>query len=352
MEDTQRSRIWRTRSATKIFSLASLVGAVVVEWMLVNVPVPSEIKGQLPAAVQAHDEIVTFTDPSSVTGGSFTFMYSPPTEAARVLLDTYFDNAQLSDQTLQTLQSLHVSAPSSLSAITYLTSGLGSASCATKLQVEPASDDLKSVEFSQSGSDISSNYRSLGIRMSGTVALVTLTSQGALQHELSPCRIALSVGNWKQSIQGFLPIKIQVPPGASFRFHWQNRSENSDPWKTGSSALPLLKFGSFSSDEFMTRAITISSLNAGTGAPVNPPSFEALSSKQSRFTVLSFLINQNQLEVSASGKGRARIRGILVRVNVLQRLNDYPLPSALFAAGNLALIGWVKRAFFPARRNQ
>src|SRR5437879_8862245 len=99
-------------SAAKIFSLASLIGAVVAEWMLVNVPV-SEVGGQFPATVRARDEIVTFTAPASVTGGSFSFSYAPPTEAERVLLDAYFDNARLSDQTLQAFKSLQVSAPSS-----------------------------------------------------------------------------------------------------------------------------------------------------------------------------------------------------------------------------------------------
>src|SRR5947209_986431 len=91
----QRSRIWRNRSAAKVFSLASLLGAVAAEWMLVNVPVPT-VSGQFPATVRARDEIVTFTAPTSVAGGSFSLGYAPPTEAERVLLDAYFENAQLS----------------------------------------------------------------------------------------------------------------------------------------------------------------------------------------------------------------------------------------------------------------
>jgi hypothetical protein len=67
-------------------------------------------------------------------------------------------------------------------------------------------------------------------------------------------------------------------------------------------------------------------------------------------TVLFFGINQNQLEISASGKGRVLKAGKVVPTfNVLETFNTNPILSALFAAGNLALIGWVGRMFFPPR---
>jgi hypothetical protein len=347
MRGKQHPPIWHSRLA-KVFSLVCLIVAVAVEWKLVNLPA-GEVSGQFPTTVRARNEIVTFTEPGSVTGGPFSFMYAPPTEVEKVLLDAYFDNAQLSSQTLQALKSFQISAPASPGVITYLTSGAGKAACATKLQVEPSGINLKSVEFSQGGSDITSGYRTLGASFSGTGAVVTLISQGVFQNGLSPCRIELSVGDWKQSTQGFLPIRIQVPPGVPFRFHWQNLDERSSTWRTKSSALPLLAFGSTASDEFSTRTIAISSLNPKTGAP-DPPHFEARGEKQFPLTVLFFGVNQNQLEINASGKGRVLKAGRVVStVNVLETLNKNPILSALFAAGNLALIGWVGRMFFPPR---
>ena len=343
----QHLPIWRSGLSGKVFALVCLSVAVAVEWKLVNLPA-GEVSRQFPTTVRARNEIVTFTEPGSVTGGPFSFMYVPPTEAERVLLDAYFDNAQLSNQTLQELKSFQISAPLSPGVITYLTSGSGNAACATKLQVEPTGN-LKSVEFSQGGSDITSGYRTLGASFSGTDVVVTLKSEGILQNGLSPCRIELSVGDWKQSTQGFLPIRIQVPPGAPFRFHWQNLDERSSTWRTKSSALPLLEFGSPASDEFSTQTIAISSLNPKTGAP-DPPHFEARGEKQVPLTVLFFGINQNQLEINASGRGRVLKAGKVVStVNVLETLNKNPILSALFAAGNLALIGWVGRMFFPPR---
>jgi hypothetical protein len=346
-----RPPIWRSRLAGRVLALVCLVAAAAVEWKLVNLPT-GEVSGQFPATVRARDEIVTFGDPGAVTGAGFSFAYAPPTEAEKVLLDAYFDYAQLSDQTLQTFKSFQISAPASPGVITYLTSSAGSAACGTKLQVAPADANLKSVEFSQSGSDITSGYRSLGISFGGAAAVVTLTSQGALQSGLSPCRIELSIGDWKQATQGFLPVKIQVPAGAHFRFHWQNLDERSNTWKTKSSALPLLEFGPSANDEFTAQSIAISTLNPKTGAP-NPPGFEARGAKQSPLTVLSFGVNQNQLEINASGKGRVLKGGKVVSTtNVLETLNKNPILSALFGAGNLALIGWATRMFFPPRKEK
>ncbi len=347
----QAPPIWRSKWAKKVFALVCLVVAGVVDGKLVNLPV-GEVSGQFPVTVRARDEILILTGPGSVTGGPFSFMSAPTTEAERVVLDAFFDEGQLSDQTLQAFKLLGLSAPPSPGVITYLTSDAASTACATKLKVEPAGGNLTSVEFSQSGSDISSGYRSFGSSFSGTGAVVTLTSQGALQNGLSPCRIELSIGDWKQRTQGFLPIRILVPPKAHFRFHWQNLDERSSTWRTKSSALPLLEFGSSASDEFTTQTIAISSLNPKTGVP-EPPGFEARGAKQSPLTVLSFGINQHQLEINASGKGRVLKSGKDVStVNVLETLNKNPILSALFTAGNGALVGWVILVFFPRRRKR
>jgi hypothetical protein len=350
MPGTQRQPFRRTRLAKSILALACLVAAAITEWKLVNLPA-GDVSGQFPTTVRARDEVVTFGSPGSVTGGPFSFEYAPPTEAEKVLVDAYFDNAQLSEPTLEAFKSFQVSAPSSAGVITYLTSGEGSASCSTKIQVEPGNTNLKSVEFSQSGSDVTSGYRSLGASF-GAPVVVTLISQGALQNGLSPCRIELSVGDWKQPTQGFMPIKIEVAPEAPFRLHWQNLDERSSTWKVKSSALPLLEFGPSGSDEFTAQTIAISTVNPRTGAS-DAPAFEARGAKQSPLTVLSFGINQNQLEINASGKGRVLKHGKVVStVNLLDTLNKNPILSALFGAGNLALIGWAGRMLFPRTRKK
>lgn len=201
-----------TGLASKILSFGALLSAVAVEWMLVNVPV-SEISGQFPpATVRARDEIVTFASPAAVTGDSFLFEYAQETESEKILLDAFFDRAQLSDTTVAALKSLQVPAPITPGVIAHLTSNVGSGSCATKLRVEPAGGQFSGMQLSQSGDDISSDYRALGVRLFGADALVTLTPQGAFQHGLSPCKVGLSVGDWKQSTEGFCLFRSACPP--------------------------------------------------------------------------------------------------------------------------------------------
>src|SRR5271168_5158294 len=93
--------------ANKCLSVAALVLAVAVEWMLVNVPV-SEVGGQFPATVRSRDEIVTFLNPVAATGDSFLFEYAQPSESEKVLLDAFFDRAQLSQSTVTALKALEV----------------------------------------------------------------------------------------------------------------------------------------------------------------------------------------------------------------------------------------------------
>lgn len=341
-----------TGLASKILSVAALSAAVAVEWMLVNVPV-SEVGGQFPpATVRARDEIVTFTSPTAVTGDSFLIEYAQGSESEKVLLDAFFDRAQLSDTTVAALKSLQVLAPTALEVIAHLTSNVGSGSCATKLRVEPAGGHFSGMELSQNGDDISSDYRALGVRFTGADALVTLTPQGAFQNGLSPCKVALSVGDWKQATEGFLPIQIRVPAGESFRFHWRNLTEHTTTWKTRSSAIALLSFGASANDQFLADDIAIRSVNPKTGKPEDPASLEARGQNGSPLTISFFGINQNQLEITASGKGRAMLHGSVVRHNLLEAMAKYPIPSTLLGAANVALIAWAKRTLFPSNSKE
>ena len=342
--------IWRTAIAGKLAALACLFAAAALEYYLVNIPV-AQVGGEFPASVRARAEAVTFDHPGLVDGGVFSFGYTPPTEAEKVLLDAYFDDAQLSQPTLQAFKSFQISAPASISSITYLTSTVSQGACSTKLEVTPVSPPV-SIQFSQTSSDSLQGYRSLGASFEGSDAEVTLISQGALQNVLSPCKVELSVGDWKQVTAGFLPIKIRVPAGTHFRFRWQNLNEKSSTWENKGAALPLVQFGPSASDEFTAEAIKIAALSSKSGTP-NPPRLEARGERQSPVTVESFAINKNQLEISASGKGTVlKDAKVVTRTNVLEALNKNPILSALFGAGNLALIGWVTRMFLPPKRKR
>jgi hypothetical protein len=341
------SNFSRKRLVNRVASLVCLIAAAAVQYYLVNIPT-GEVGAQFPATVRARAEAVTFTLPGSPDGGTFSLQYAPPTEAEPVLVDGYFEHAQLAPETLQALRALQVNPPDTAGLITYLTSTVKQGSCSTKFAVAPASAP-DSVRFAQTDDDALSGLRSLAIALTGTATEITLTSQGPMQSLLSPCKVELSIGNWTQVTGGFFPIKVHVPAGATFRFRWQNLGEKSDTWKNQSASLRLLRFGASNSDDFTADGIRISSVRN----PANPPLLQAVGEKSAPLAVESFAIDKSALEIKASGKGKVLKDGsVVTRTDLLETLNKNPILSGLFAAGNIALLGWAGRSWFPRRNRE
>lgn len=327
------SKVWRNPA----LALLCLLAAAIVEWKLVNLP-SGEVNEKL---VVEPKQVLGFDSPASSDGAPLSFAYAPASDAERVVLDAYFERARLDSETLQAFAVLQVAAPQSTGFITYMTSGVGNSACATTFSVTPLGA-VKNVKFSQNGDNITAGYRSISAVFEGADVLVKLVSHGGLQAGLSPCRVQLSVADWKQAAQGFLPINIVVPAGAPFRFHWQNLDDKSQSWNTKSQALPLLNFGS--NDSFATQRVTLSASDGAQALPL-----DAKAANGSSLSVGLFGIRQNQLDVSVSGKGIVLKDGHVVSINVFEKINKYPLFAALLGAANLALIGWVRKAFLPER---
>lgn len=339
---------WRGRLGSRVASLLCLVAAVVLEYFLVNLPIAQEVGGQFhPAIAKAGLQAVTFQKPQD-DSGSFAFEYTPASEADPVTVDAYFDNAQLSPETLQSFHSLQVAAPSSAAGIIYATSAVKNGACATKFEVKPVSPP-GSVRFSQTEGESLAGFRNLGISILGSDAEVTLTSAGAMQNLLSPCKVDLSVGDWKQRTGGFFPIKIRVPAGANFRFRWQRLQEATNTFDNKGAASSLLQFGS-GGDEFSAGAVQIGSLKSEASKPA---ALEAIADRKTALTIDSFAIDKDNLAITASGTGRVLKNGsVITKTDALEVVNKNPLLSALFGAGNVALLGWVGRSWFPSRKKK
>ncbi len=335
---------WKGRAA----SLACLIVAAVAQYFLVNIPI-GEVGGQFPATVRARTEAVVFSSPSVTDGGVFSLQYAPPSEAQPILLDAYFDNAQLSPETLQSFHTLQVGAPSSAAPISYLTSNVKKGSCSTKFTVTPVSAPT-SVQFSQTDDDSLAAFRSLAVSFAGTDVDITLTSQGPMNSLLSPCKVNLSVGNWNQVTGGFFPIRIRVPAGASFRFRWQDLNDKSDAWQNQSAALELLRYGASASEDFTADAIKI--VNARNAA-TDPPQLEARGTRKTALDVESLAIDKSDLQIKASGKGEVLKDGkVQTKTDVLEAFNQNPVLSGLITAGNVALLGWAGRMWFPPKKKE
>ena len=334
--------------------LLILAGAAGLEYYLVNVPVADlrETSRFSPAKVAAVDEAVEFTNPES-DPGRFAFTYEQPVESPkqRMLVDAYFDKATLAEETVRRLAALGVQAPGDADAIRYLTSASGGGVCSTSIHVQAVGNG-GSVRFSQNSVASSDRRRLLGVMMNGVGSVVTISSKGAFQNlEQSPCQVVLHVREWERKTAGFLPIQVRVPAGSGFRFEWEASDVRPEGWPVSGPPRGLLEFGDAGGRSFHAAEIKIAP------AKVSAVSLEhSLVAKRERrpdlLSVDSLLIGTDQLQITASGKGRVWVDGkIISTVNLVEAINKYPLIAALFAGVNLGLLNWAKRKFFPPPRD-
>ena len=309
-----------------------------------------------PATVKAADQIAAFLEPETEPG-RFDFGYEQPAESQsqRMLVDAYFDQATLADDTARTLASLGVQVPHDAGKMSYLTEVSANGVCSTVVKVESADsgDPRRSVQFSQGQFAPSDRHRFLDVTIAGAPAMVTLSSSGSFSTgNKSPCEITLRAGNWEQKMAGFLPVKFQVPAGVNFRLKWEASTVQPAGFPTSGPPLPLIQFGRGLRQSFLAREVRVLPSQLTAGAEPSKVGLVAQSErKDAPLTVGSFLIGTDQIQFGASGKGRVRENGSAVTtVNVMDAINKYPLIAALFGAANLGLLNWAKRKFFPPVR--
>jgi hypothetical protein len=152
-------------------------------------------------------------------------------------------------------------------------------------------------------------------------------------------------------MQGFLPILVEVPSGSAYRLHWNDADVKIKGWNAGGPALPLLSFGPAHHPGFRAEEISVASVETAESANPHDGLLARSAHKNAPLTIDSLLIGTDRLQFGASGKGRVWEDGKpIVTVNLLDTINKYPLPAGLLTAGNLLLLNWAKRRFFPPAR--
>lgn len=334
--------------------ILALAGAVALQYWLVNVPIAdlSQTTKFSPATVKAADQIVSFRNPET-DPGNFAFAYEQAADSQkqRMVVDAYFDNAVLTDQSIQRLAALNVHAPSQAGTISYLTSVGRNGTCDTAVHVDTAraSSQDSLVQFAQSELAQSNRHRLLEVKTSGLDSTITLSSQGTFgANALSTCQVTLRVGEWQQVMGGFVPVVVRVPAGSSYRLRWEAADIQPVGWDTGGPALPLLAFGHARRQSFHADQVAVVPASAASVASAREGIVAQSERHDSPFTVDSFQIGTDHMQFNAAGKGRVRENGSLITTtNVLETINKYPLIAALFGAANLGLLNWAKRRFFP-----
>jgi len=347
---------WRKPAAQRVAAVMVLLAAAALQYFLVNVPVGDV--GQTakfsPAKVKATDELVSFDSPES-GADPFSFAYAQAAESneQKMLVDAYFDQAALSEETLHRLAALGVHAPSAPGPISYVTSTAHDATCSTAFHVDTsnAAGDAHTVQFFQSEIAPSDRHRLLEVKTAGLDSTVTLSSSGSFAPGGgSPCRIVLRASTWEQPLQGFLTVKVKVAAGSSFRFRWEAADVKPTGWSSSGAPVRLVMFGSPLKQSFKAVAMQIIPSDIPSGRSVRGTLVATSQRKEVPLTVDSFLVGTDRIEFGASGRGRVLENGkVISRTNLIEAINQYPLIAALFGAANVALLGWSKRKFFPPR---
>ena len=336
-----------------------LAAAAFLQYYLVNVPIADLSQTTLfsPATAKATEQVVSFKNPET-DAGSFQFGFDQPAESQkqRMVVDAYFDQASLADETLHKLASVNIQAPTAAAAISYLTSAAPHGSCNTAVQVQTTGipGQVRAAEFFQSEMAPSDRHRLLEMNMKGLNSTVTLSSQGTFGEAIvsnSSCRVTLRVGNWQQITGGFVPIVVKVPAGSGYRLRWEEDDLQPSGWNTGGPALPLLAFGHAHRQSFRAEEIGVFAAQMAEHDRVHNSLVARSERKDAALIVNSLLIGTDHLQFGASGKGRVWENGRpVVTVNFLDTINKYPLIAALFGAANLGLLNWAKRKIFPPTR--
>jgi hypothetical protein len=373
------AEFYRRPPVQRAIVLMVLAAAAYLQYYLVNVPIAdlSQTTKFSPATVKAEEQMVSFKNPETDAGG-FEFGFDQPAESQkqRMVVDAYFDQATLADETLHNLASLGVHAPPETSAISYLTSSAPNRSCNTAVQVQTKDDQTKdvqttgaqtwavpatgipgqarAVEFSQNELAPSDRHRLLEVKMQGLDSTVTLSSQGTFGDAIlsnSSCKVTLRVGDWQQVTGGFFPVVVKVRAGSGYRLRWEAADVQPSGWPTGGPPLPLLTFGHAHRQSFRAEEIAVFAAQAAGQNKPHDGLVAQSAHKEAPLTVDSLMIGTDRLQFGASGKGRVLENGsAIVTVNFLETINKYPLIAALFGAANLGLLNWAKRKFFPPPR--
>jgi len=348
-------RLYRRNRTLRWAVAFAVFGAVLgFEYLLAAIPfLPVDLQetGQFaPAVARAAERMMVIGQP--VLEGSSPDLLSHDGRSNEVV-DAYFDQARLADESLALLQGLGLSPPVSNAAVDYVTESSGKKdadgpTCRTSLQVlGDAATPPSSLSLFQHESASSDRYRGVEMKASGAEVRVRLNTVIPFPPSASAgapaCRVLLKVGNWEQPLGGSLPITVVAVADSDFRFRFESLARKGFSHGNDNLFEPF----ALGTGEFLrARALRIDDLSGG-----RPPALSAQVSDDKPPLHLDHLkLGRDQLQITASGKARVAVRGHTWTVDVLDKLTKAPLLATLIALGNSALFTWLKKVLHGGRR--
>jgi len=344
--------LWRQRTARAGAALLVLAAAAFAQYKLANVPLPVNLETTekfSPAIVRLGQEELIIEGPlvNSTEGLLFSHDGGP-----NEIVDVSFERARLDEQTLQMFESLGLRPPATPAGIDYRAQeakqpSSGGEPCRTRVELRAAAEMPAELHLFQLGTAGLNRYRHLEMTAKGAELTSYLLTESPGDTDVGPgCQKLLRVGDWNQSLST-IEVAAIVADKTALRFTFKPLTPDSALWGGDGAGLEPIDLGApkLSPNDpppFRARAVSIRRLGDPTAVP--SPLLSAQSTSDGPpLTIYGLRIGSDQLQLSIAGKGWAKIDGEDVTVDLLDRVQKNPIPSALLAAANAALLAWATR---------
>ena len=339
----------RQRIARACVGLLVLAGAAFGQYKLAHLPraVNLDTTGKFsPATIKLGQQELIIEGPVVNAAEGMLFSHDGrPNELVAVGLE----HARLDEQTIRSLEGTGLRPPSAPAEIDYrardsMRSFKGE-SCRTRVEVRAMSKMPSEIHIFQLGVPGLSQYRYLEMTAKGAELVSRILTESPGDSELAPgCQKLLMVGDWTQPLTNF-EVKTIVDDNSALRFTFSPLARGSSLWGGPEGLFEPFDLGVEQQtpndpQPFQARAVSIRSLRGGDPAAA-PLTLASAQSDGALLTIHGLRIGSDQIQLNIAGKGYVKINGEDVTIDVLKRVGENPIPSALLAAGNAALLAWV-----------
>jgi hypothetical protein len=341
------------RIARAGLGLLVLAVAAIVQYKLAYIPQPVNLDttGKFsPATIKRGQENLIIEGPSVNSSEGVLFSHDgKPNEIVNVT----FERARLDEQTIEMFGDGESRPPAITAEIVYRTDEptpppIGEESCRTQVELRAASKMPDEIQLFQLGDPGLERYRHLEMRTKGTelTSQLVISSPGGSYNEPG-CQKQLKVGDWKKSIAS--DVTTIVAENSNLRFRFQPLTTNASLWDGPDGLFEPFDLGApqvnpTDPPSFQARAVSIRSLSSVNTPSTSPALLSARSMDDGPpLTISGLKIGSDQLQLSVAGKGWVQVDGEDVTLNLLDRVQEHPIPAALLGAANGALLAWVAR---------
>ena len=220
----------RSLLVKKSVALLVFMAVLGLQVYLANIP-PQVDFASVSLVAKGQAEELVIIDPISSQPDGILFTYDGASEE---VMDAWFDNAQLSGQTLQLMTLLGLAAPGRPSTVNYTTQDqelVTAESCETAVSVQTFTDTVagSSIHLFQKESLPANLYRTLEMRPVGMEVSVRMNTVAPPNGDprAPGCRKLLRVGHWERYLGPSVPVSVMAHSDSAFRFRVQSVGQNS-----------------------------------------------------------------------------------------------------------------------------